>query len=124
MKITLSELYKAIKEQADYVNLNNTINSLEYCKTEINLEEKSMKYKVGDKVRICEDLTEAECISQSLPNGAERYAGRVATVIATARLAKSIRLDLEDIEDDEVNVILGTKNIKEFWWSDKMLDQN
>ena len=37
MKITLSEIYKAIKEQADYVNLNN---SLEYCKTEIEFKEK------------------------------------------------------------------------------------
>lgn len=40
MKIALSEIYKAIKEQADYVNLNNSINSLEYCKTEIELKEK------------------------------------------------------------------------------------
>jgi hypothetical protein len=40
MKITLSELYKAIKEQADYVNFNNTIHSLEYCKTEIEFKEK------------------------------------------------------------------------------------
>lgn len=40
MKVTLSEIYKAIKEQADYVNLNNSIHSLEYCKTEIELKEK------------------------------------------------------------------------------------
>ena len=40
MKITLSEIYKAIKEQADYVNLNNSIHSLEYCKTEIEFKEK------------------------------------------------------------------------------------
>lgn len=40
MKITLSEIYKAIKEQADYVNLNNSINSLEYCKTEIEFKDK------------------------------------------------------------------------------------
>lgn len=39
MKITLSEIYKAMIEQADYVNFNNTINSLEYCKTEIELKE-------------------------------------------------------------------------------------
>ena len=39
MKIALSELYKVIKEQADYVNLNNSIHSLEYCKTEIELKE-------------------------------------------------------------------------------------
>ena len=39
MKVTLSEIYKAIKEQADYVNLNNSIHSLEYCKTEIELKE-------------------------------------------------------------------------------------
>lgn len=32
MKITLSEIYKAIKEQVDYVNLNNSIRSLEYAK--------------------------------------------------------------------------------------------
>ncbi|WP_373758279.1 hypothetical protein [Jeotgalibaca porci] len=32
MKITLAEIYKAIKEQADYVNLNNSIHSLEYAK--------------------------------------------------------------------------------------------
>ena len=40
MKIALSDIYKAIKEQADYVNLNNSINSLEYCKTEIEFKEK------------------------------------------------------------------------------------
>ena len=40
MKVTLSEIYKAIKEQVDYVNLNNSIRSLEYCKTEIEFEEK------------------------------------------------------------------------------------
>ena len=39
MKITLSEIYKAIKEQADYVNLNNSINSLEYCKAEIEFKD-------------------------------------------------------------------------------------
>ena len=39
MKIALSEIYKAIKEQADYVNLNNSIHSLEHCKAEIELEE-------------------------------------------------------------------------------------
>lgn len=40
MKIALSKIYKAIKEQADYVNLNNSIHSLEYCKTEIEFKEK------------------------------------------------------------------------------------
>ena len=40
MKVTLSDVYKAIKEQADYVNFNNTIHSLQSCKTEIELEEK------------------------------------------------------------------------------------
>lgn len=40
MKITLSDIYKAIKEQADYVNFNNTIHSLEYCKTEIEFKQK------------------------------------------------------------------------------------
>ena len=39
MKIALSEIYKAMIEQADYVNLNNSINSLEYAKTEIEFEE-------------------------------------------------------------------------------------
>ena len=40
MKIALSEIYKAIKEQADYVNLNNSINSLEYAKGIIKFKEK------------------------------------------------------------------------------------
>ena len=40
MKIALSEIYKAIKEQADYVNFNNSIHSLKYCKTEIECKEK------------------------------------------------------------------------------------
>jgi len=40
MKIALSEIYKAMTEQADYVNLNNSINSLEYCKGIIELKEK------------------------------------------------------------------------------------
>ena len=40
MKIALSDIYKAIKEQADYVNLNNSINSLEYAKGIIELKEK------------------------------------------------------------------------------------
>ena len=39
MKIALSEIYKAIKEQADYVNFNNTIHSLQSCKTEIEFKE-------------------------------------------------------------------------------------
>lgn len=39
MQITLAEIYKAIKEQTDYVNLNNSIHSLEYCKGIIELEE-------------------------------------------------------------------------------------
>jgi len=40
MKIALSEIYKAIKEQADYVNFNNSINSLEYAKGIIEFKEK------------------------------------------------------------------------------------
>lgn len=40
MKIALSELYKAMIEQELPINFNNTINSLEYCKTEIELKEK------------------------------------------------------------------------------------
>lgn len=40
MKIALSEIYKVMTEQADYVNLNNSIHSLEYCKAEIELKEK------------------------------------------------------------------------------------
>lgn len=40
MKITLDEIYKAIKEQADYVNLNNSIHSLEYAKGIIEFKEK------------------------------------------------------------------------------------
>jgi len=40
MKIALSEIYKTIKEQADYVNLNNSINSLEYAKGIIKFKEK------------------------------------------------------------------------------------
>ena len=40
MKITLSEIYKAMVEQEVPINLNNSINSLEYCKTEIELKEK------------------------------------------------------------------------------------
>lgn len=40
MKITLSELYKAMIEQELPINFNNTINSLEYCKTEIEFKEK------------------------------------------------------------------------------------
>ena len=40
MKIALSEIYKAIKEQVDYVNLNNSINSLEYAKGTIEFKEK------------------------------------------------------------------------------------
>lgn len=40
MKITLSEIYKAMIEQEVPINFNNTIHSLEYCKTEINLEDK------------------------------------------------------------------------------------
>ena len=39
MKITLSEIYKAMIEQEVPINFNNTINSLEYAKTEIELEE-------------------------------------------------------------------------------------
>ena len=39
MKIALSEIYKAMTGQADYVNLNNSIHSLEYAKTEIELKE-------------------------------------------------------------------------------------
>jgi len=40
MKITLSEIYKAMIEQELPINFNNTIHSLEYCKTEIELKEK------------------------------------------------------------------------------------
>ena len=40
MQITLAEIYQAIKEQADYLNLNNSIHSLEYAKGIIELEEK------------------------------------------------------------------------------------
>lgn len=40
MKITLSEIYKAMIEQEPPINFNNTIHSLEYCKTEIEFEEK------------------------------------------------------------------------------------
>lgn len=39
MKIALSDIYKAMVEQADYVNLNNTIHSLEYAKGIIEFEE-------------------------------------------------------------------------------------
>ena len=39
MKIALSEIYKAMIEQEVPINFNNTINSLEYCKTEIELKE-------------------------------------------------------------------------------------
>ena len=40
VKITLSEIYKAMIDQEVPINFNNTINSLEYCKTEIELKEK------------------------------------------------------------------------------------
>ena len=40
MKVTLSEIYKAMIEQESPINFNNTINSLEYCKTEIEFKEK------------------------------------------------------------------------------------
>ena len=40
MKIALSEIYKAIKEQEVPINFNNTIHSLEYCKTEIEFKDK------------------------------------------------------------------------------------
>jgi len=40
MKITLSEIYKAMIEQEVPINLNNTIHSLEYAKTEIEFKEK------------------------------------------------------------------------------------
>jgi len=40
MKIALSEIYKAMIEQESPINFNNTIHSLEYCKTEIELKEK------------------------------------------------------------------------------------
>ena len=50
MKIALSEIYKAMTGQADYVNLNNSIHSLEYAKTEIELKEmdymKTSEFKV------------------------------------------------------------------------------
>jgi len=39
MKVTLSEVYKAMIEQELPINFNNTINSLEYCKAEIELKE-------------------------------------------------------------------------------------
>lgn len=40
MKVILSEIYKAMIEQEAPINFNNTIHSLEYCKTEIELKEK------------------------------------------------------------------------------------
>lgn len=40
MKITLSEIYKAMIEQELPINFNNTIHSLEYCKTEIEFKQK------------------------------------------------------------------------------------
>ena len=40
MKITLSEIYKAMIEQEVPINFNNTIHSLEYAKTEIELKDK------------------------------------------------------------------------------------
>lgn len=40
MKVTLSEIYKAMIEQEVPINFNNTIHSLEYCKTEIELKDK------------------------------------------------------------------------------------
>lgn len=40
MKITLSEIYKAMVEQEVPINFNNTIHSLEYAKTEIEFKEK------------------------------------------------------------------------------------
>ena len=40
MKIALSDIYKAMIEQELPINFNNTIHSLEYCKTEIEFKEK------------------------------------------------------------------------------------
>ena len=39
MKITLSEIYKVMIEQEVPINFNNTIHSLEYCKTEIEFKD-------------------------------------------------------------------------------------
>ena len=39
MKIALSEIYKAIKEQEVSINFNNTIHSLEYAKGTIELKD-------------------------------------------------------------------------------------
>ena len=39
MKIALSDIYKAMIEQESPINFNNTIHSLEYCKTEIEFKE-------------------------------------------------------------------------------------
>jgi len=50
MKVTLSEIYKAMIEQEVPINFNNTINSLEYCKVEIEFKEndymKTSEFKV------------------------------------------------------------------------------
>ena len=73
-----------------------------------------MKYKVGDKVKIREDLVVGKMYgADDFARGMEKYKGKIATIVTVHDTVYNINVDDNDIDDDDALA---------WHWTDEMFE--